>query len=127
MSAYGGGDSRPASGWELWTWFFMRISGLLLIFLVLGHLYIMHIINSVEIIDYNFVARRWANIGWRTYDWVMLALALLHGANGIRVIIDDYAHRPAWRTFWLALLYVVALLLLVLGTIVLVTFDALPA
>ncbi len=121
--SYGEGSSRPASGFELWSWFFMRISGLLLIFLVLGHLYIMHILNSVEIIDYNFVARRLANIGWRTYDWVMLALALFHGANGIRVIIDDYAHRPGWRTFWLTLLYVVTFILLVLGTVVLVTFP----
>ncbi|QIA26191.1 succinate dehydrogenase hydrophobic membrane anchor subunit [Thermaerobacter sp. PB12/4term] len=121
--SYGEGSSRPASGFELWSWFFMRISGLLLIFLVLGHLYIMHILNSVEIIDYNFVARRWANIGWRTYDWVMLALALFHGANGIRVIIDDYAHRPGWRTFWMVLLYVVTFILLVLGTVVLVTFP----
>jgi len=124
VSAYGGDGSRPASGFELWTWFFMRISGLLLIFLVLGHLYIMHILNSVEVINYDFVARRWANIGWRTYDWVLLALALFHGANGIRVIIDDYAHRPAWRMVWLTLLYVVTAVLMLLGTIVLVTFKA---
>ncbi|MFO7275075.1 MAG: succinate dehydrogenase hydrophobic membrane anchor subunit [Bacillota bacterium] len=124
MSAYGGGGSRPAGGFELWTWFFMRVSGLLLIFLVLGHLYIMHILNSVEVINYDFVARRWANIGWRTYDWLLLMLALFHGANGIRVIIDDYAHRPAWRTFWLTLLYVITGGLVVLGTIVLVTFKA---
>ena len=121
--AYGEGSPRPAGGFELWSWFFMRISGLLLVFLVLGHLYIMHILNSVEIIDYDFVARRWANIGWRAYDWVMLVLALFHGANGIRVIVDDYAHRPGWRTFWLSLLYVVSFVLLVLGTVVLVTFP----
>ena len=34
------------SSWEVWSWFFMRISGLLLVFLVLGHLAIMHVFGA---------------------------------------------------------------------------------
>ena len=39
-------------------WLFMRISGLVLVVLAIGHLIIMHLINSVEIIDYHWVAMR---------------------------------------------------------------------
>src|SRR5688572_31214726 len=92
-------DRRPSSA-EVWSWFFMRISGIILLFLVLIHLYIMHLIGEgVERVDFEFVASRWAHVGWKTFDWVMLFLALLHGANGLRVVIDDYVKSPGKRTF----------------------------
>ena len=39
---------KPSGGFELAAWFFMRISGLILVFLALGHLFITHILNNVE-------------------------------------------------------------------------------
>ena len=46
----------------------------------------------------------------------MLWLAQLHGTNGLRTIINDYAERDATR-FWLkALLYLASLIVVVLGT-----------
>lgn len=84
----------PRSKFEVYAWLFMRLSGVALIFLALGHLAIMHLINTVHDIDVNFVARRWASLGWRTYDAALLALALLHGFNGLRYVIDDYVHGP---------------------------------
>ncbi len=54
MNAIGG--SRPESRLEPYSWLFMRISGLVLVVLALGHLAIMHLVNSVEIIDYDWVA-----------------------------------------------------------------------
>ncbi|HEY8425386.1 MAG TPA: hypothetical protein VIK73_05145 [Limnochordales bacterium] len=118
---------RPAGGsLELYSWLFMRLSGLLLVFLALGHLAIMHVIHSVEEIDYDFVAARLAGpLGtlWRTYDLLLLALALLHGLNGLRVVIDDYVHTPRWRAVTLTALYVVGAFTLVLGAVVLFTFQ----
>ena len=55
---------KPSGGFELGMWFFMRISGLILVFLALGHLCITHILNNVETINYYFVATRWANPRW---------------------------------------------------------------
>jgi succinate dehydrogenase / fumarate reductase membrane anchor subunit len=53
----------------------------------------------------------------------MLWLAQLHGTNGLRVIINDYAQRPASR-FWLKMaLYTATSLVMVLGTLVIFTFD----
>lgn len=116
-------DRRPSS-FEVWSWFFMRISGIILLFLVLIHLYIMHLIGEgVERVDFDFVASRWAHVGWKTFDWTMLFLALLHGANGLRVIIDDYVTSPARRTVIKAILYTATGILLIMGTAVLVTFN----
>jgi succinate dehydrogenase / fumarate reductase membrane anchor subunit len=116
-------ERRPSS-FEVWSWFFMRISGVILLFLVLIHLYVMHLIgDGVERVNFEFVSERWDNVGWKTFDWVMLFLALLHGVNGLRVIIDDYVQRDGLRTGIKATLYTVTGILLIMGTAVLITFD----
>jgi len=116
-------DRRPSSA-EVWWWFFMRISGIILLFLVLIHLFVMHIQDAgVERVDFAFVAERWTNVGWKTFDWMMLFLALLHGANGMRIVVDDYVHRPGLRTAIKGTLYTVTAVLMVMGTAVLITFD----
>jgi succinate dehydrogenase / fumarate reductase, membrane anchor subunit len=117
-----GARAMPAGGSELALWWFMRVSGLVLVFLALGHLVIMHIIHNVDTIDYAFVAARWATPFWRTYDWVMLTLALLHGLNGMKVIVDDYT-TGGWRVFWRSSLWIVGLVTFGLGSIVLFTFQ----
>ena len=116
-------DRRPSS-FEVWSWFFMRISGVILLFLVLIHLYVMHIIDEgVERVSFDFVAARWDSVGWKTFDWVLLVLALVHGVNGIRIIVDDYVRSPGVRTAVKGSLYTVATLLMIMGTAVIVTFD----
>jgi len=117
------GRERPTGGFELFAWFFMRISGLVLIILVLGHLAIMHVIHTVDEIDFDFVVRRWGSPFWRTYDLVMLWLALLHGLNGLRMVIDDYVHRRGWRVVSLAALAVIGFVLLAMGTQIIFTFE----
>ena len=116
-------ERRPSS-LEIWWWLFMRVSGVILLFLVLIHLYIMHLIDGgVERVDFAFVSQRWQNVGWKTFDWLMLFLALLHGANGLRIVIDDYVRTPARRTAAKTTLYTVTTILMIMGTAVLVTFD----
>lgn len=119
-------DSRnkQRSNFELYGWLFMRISGLILVFLVLGHLVIMNILDGgVQRINFAFVAGRWASPFWQVWDLSMLWLALLHGGNGMRTIINDYAERDQTR-FWLKmLLYVSTTFIIVLGTLVIFTFD----
>jgi succinate dehydrogenase / fumarate reductase membrane anchor subunit len=118
---------RPAarrSNGELYSWLFMRLSGLLLVVLVLGHLFIMNILDGgVHRIGFAFVSGRWASPFWQVWDLSMLWLAQLHGTNGLRVIINDYAQRDGTR-FWLKmLLYTASTLVIVLGTLVIFTFD----
>jgi succinate dehydrogenase / fumarate reductase membrane anchor subunit len=116
--------ARPAgSSFELWSWYFFRVSGVLMLVLVFGHLLIVHVINSVDVIDYNFVSTRWQNVGWRVYDWLLLFLAIVHGQNGLRVMIDDYVHARGWRTFAHTANWVFLGFFMVLGTLTIVSFP----
>jgi succinate dehydrogenase / fumarate reductase membrane anchor subunit len=120
---------RPSSNtsktnFEMYAWIFMRMSGLLLFVLVLGHIGIMLLLDGgVSRVNFAFVAGRWASPFWRTWDLAQLWLAMLHGTNGLRTIINDYAERDGTR-FWLKmLLYTSSALILMLGTLVIFTFD----
>ena len=119
---------RPTTGsstnFEMYAWIFQRISGLLLVVLVLGHLFIMNFLDGgVQRINFAFVAGRWSSPFWQTWDMAQLWLAQLHGTNGLRTIINDYAERDGTR-FWLKmLLYTSSVLVLMLGTLVIFTFD----
>jgi succinate dehydrogenase / fumarate reductase membrane anchor subunit len=119
----GAGKPRPESGLELYAWIFMRISGLALLFLALGHLLIMHIIHNVDHIDFQFVAARYATPFWRTYDLLMLWFAMIHGVNGIRTVLVDYISPRGWRTASLASLFVLGFVLLTLGSLAILTFQ----
>lgn len=115
------------SNYEFFAWVFMRVSGLVLVVLVLGHLFVNLMVgDGIKAIDFAFVGGKWTSPFWQTWDLLMLWLAMLHGANGLRTIINDYAERHNTR-FWLhTLLYSATVLVLVLGTLTIFTFDPCP-
>ena len=119
-----GTRTRQRSNFELYSWLFMRISGIVLVFLVLGHLFIMNFLDGgVHRINFAFVAGRWASPFWQVWDLAMLWLAMIHGTNGMRTIINDYAERDQTR-FWLKMaLFTSVALVIALGTLVIFTFD----
>jgi succinate dehydrogenase / fumarate reductase membrane anchor subunit len=115
---------RAGSSFELWTWFFMRISGLVLVILVLGHFTIVHLLGGgIDRVDFAFVSGRWSNPLWQVWDWLMLFLGLLHGANGLKTIINEYVQRTGLRAVLKSTLYVLTLIFILLGTAVILTFD----
>jgi succinate dehydrogenase / fumarate reductase membrane anchor subunit len=119
-----GGRERPAGGWELWTWLFMRVSGVVLLVLAVGHVLIMHVLDAgVDRVDFGFVAARWQSPFWQTWDWLLLSLALLHGINGLRVVVMDYVRPVAWRFLANMVFYVIGFALFALGTVIVFTFD----
>jgi succinate dehydrogenase / fumarate reductase membrane anchor subunit len=106
------------------SWLFMRGSGVLLVFLVLGHLWVSLVAGEgIKQIDFAFVAGKWASPFWQVYDLLMLWLAQLHGMNGLRTIINDYAERDGTRFALKSALYAASGLILALGTLVIFTFD----
>ncbi len=121
---YRSGHPVPTgSTFELFAWFFMRVSGVMLLLLAVGHLVVMHLINHIDTINYEFVAQRWFTPFWRTYDWLMLFLALLHGFNGLRTILDDYLRPGGWKVFWMSVLYSTCFIFLLTGSLVILTFQ----
>jgi succinate dehydrogenase / fumarate reductase membrane anchor subunit len=118
------GRDRPVGGLELWAWLFMRISGIVLLVLAVGHVVIMHAVgDGVGRVNFAFVAVRWQSPFWRTWDWAMLVLALIHGINGLRNITLDYVRQAGARFALNMLFYVLGFGLFVLGTVVVFTFD----
>lgn len=82
----------PKNG-EMIAWKWMRYSGLLLIPLAWGHVLIQDVLAGVDNIDLNYVSMRWAFVGWRMYDFLLLVLALAHGINGLRQVVLDFVSR----------------------------------
>jgi succinate dehydrogenase / fumarate reductase, membrane anchor subunit len=120
----GAGRGRPVGGFELWAWLFMRISGLVLLFLAVGHVLIMHVFEEgVDRVDFAFIQLRWASLFWKTWDWLMLVLALLHGVNGLRMILLDSVRPAGARRAINGFFVVLGAALMALGTIIVVTFD----
>jgi succinate dehydrogenase / fumarate reductase membrane anchor subunit len=119
---------RPPGGFELWWWYFMRLSGLLLVVLALGHLFIMHIAHNVEQINYAFVASRWSHptqgVLWRLWDLSMISLAVMHGFNGIRQVTYEYLHRPFQRVVVTTAIWSAAVVLIVIGSYAILRFEA---
>lgn len=118
--------SAPAAGLipgsERAFWYFLRISGLVLVFFALTHLFITHYVNVPSETVFTFVADRWANPLWRTFDLILLFAALWHGMIGLRMILTDLFKGPA-RQFAHASTWVVGIIFTVLGTVTIFTFD----
>ncbi|MDR7415016.1 MAG: succinate dehydrogenase, hydrophobic membrane anchor protein [Armatimonadota bacterium] len=112
-----------ANGWAWLGWLYLRISAVLLLGLVLGHLYIMHVLNSTDRIDFAFVAQRFSTPFWRVYDLLILLLALTHGLVGVRGIVYDYTRSAGWRLVWNVVLWSVGLVFTILGSLVLFSFQ----
>lgn len=119
-----GYGSRPAGGgFETFSWYFFRISGLALVFLAIIHLFLNHVTTDVACTSYQLIALRYHNPFWRLYDWLLLTLALLHGMNGLRIVIDDYVSTRGWRLTLQSTIGVLTLVFFLLGTITLITFQ----
>jgi succinate dehydrogenase / fumarate reductase, membrane anchor subunit len=118
---------KPSGGFELAAWYFMRVSGLMLVFLALGHLFITHILNNVETVNYEFVAGRWGDprtgVFWRLWDLTMINLAVLHGFNGLRQVLDEYVTRPNRRLLLRTLIWSGAIFLMTIGTYAILMFE----
>lgn len=128
---------RRPSQLDIWFWKYMRISGLLILPLVFGHLAMMHIIQGVfelsaqgvEIVGTNaindsghaaeFVGERWdylvAGVAvWRLYDGALLGLIVLHGFYGLSLVVNDYTHNLiARRAFNWSIVFGGAVLIIV--------------
>jgi succinate dehydrogenase membrane anchor subunit len=87
----------PSRSLDGQIWLLMRYSGIALIPLAWIHVLIQDVLVGVHRIDLDYVALRWATLGWRVYDMALLAFAFAHGMNGLRQVLEDYIIRPAPR------------------------------
>ena len=124
----GGHDAPPARvgggrGFELRAWVFMRVSGVLLLFMALYHLIWWNLYVGVEHLSAELVLERWNNPLWRLFNVGLASFALLHGLNGLRYSIEDYVRSPRAQRTAKTIAYVVVLGTLAWGVFALLTFD----
>jgi succinate dehydrogenase cytochrome b556 subunit len=105
------------------VWYFLRVSGALLVLLAGVHLFITHYLNVPTDTTFDFVAERWANPLWRTFDWLLLMAALWHGVLGLRYSVQDYLRRPGWRVLGHSAVWVLGFGFMALGSVTIFTFD----
>ena len=109
---------------EKWGWLYMRISGVVLVVLIFGHLFVNLMVgDGIHALDWGFVAGKLANPFWQVWDILLLWLALIHGANGMRTIVNDYVTGEKVRKVLVWAIFVSAGLLILLGTLVVFAFD----
>lgn len=123
MSAISRLKYGSSNRFEAFSWYFMRVSGAVLLLVAVLHLLIMHVWYGVDAIDYRFVVGRWASPLVQVYDLALLLFAITHGVNGTRWVIDDYIHSRGWNLTLKSLLYVLTVIFILMGATVIFTFD----
>ena len=106
------------------AWYYLRLTGVLMVALVVIHLFIMHYASAPSATTSAFVASRWAPAGgggaaaagWRVFDWVLLLLALTHGVVGVHGMLREVVRRPAAAAVLDAAAGATAIAFLALGT-----------
>jgi succinate dehydrogenase / fumarate reductase membrane anchor subunit len=118
------GRAKPAGGgWELAVWYLIRLSGLGLFVLALAHFSITHFVFDVSVQEADWIlGERWGSLLWRTVDWLMLTLVIFHSFMGVRTVVGDYT-RGGLRMALTTGLYVLALVLFAMGTMVVATLP----
>ncbi len=109
---------------EQWGWMFMRATGVVLIVLIFGHLFVNLMVgDGIHALDFAFIAGKFATPFWQWWDVLMLWLAFIHGGNGMRTIVNDYVTNDKVRKALVGAIVLAAGLLIILGTLVVFTFD----
>jgi len=118
MATQAGAGSHSRGKFELYMWFFTRVSGLMLLLLGAYSIIYANLNGGRGLMDAG-AQTRWAffpisfhvsssavemtpnfqNAFWQFYALLLFAFAATHGTNGIRVILKDYVRSPmllAW-------------------------------
>lgn len=114
---------RLERNFERSAWLFMRLSGVAMLILAVGHMVIQHVLNSSTNLTLQFVAVQWSSWGWRAYDILLLWMAIPHGIRGLYNILSDYVHNPGLRRLIGGLLALFVLATVIWATIAMILFD----
>jgi succinate dehydrogenase / fumarate reductase, membrane anchor subunit len=114
------------SNFERTAFLFMRISGIALLILAVGHMLLQHVLNSSTNLTIMFVAEQWNTWGWKLFDFLLLLFTIPHGINGLRNVLEDYIHhKTAMKTINVFLAIFVVATLIWAGYAI-INFDSTP-
>lgn len=104
------------------VWFYQRLSGLVLIVLLLVHFALLHS-SETGTVTYEMVASRLATPAWKTFDLLFLFLGIFHGMNGLLMVIRDYVTTGWKRGTLYSIVVVTGLVFLILGCLTVIPFQ----
>ena len=114
--------SRP---FESYAWLFMRLSGVSLILLAVGHMVMQHITHDVHEVTVGWIlGQRWGLTWIRVWDLALLSLAFVHGLNGFRAVIQDYIHNTTALKLVRLLIIAAGLIVLLMGAVAIIFVPA---
>lgn len=108
---------------ERYAWLFMRMSGVAMLILAVGHMVIQHVLNSSANLTLQFVAVQWSSWGWKAYDILLLWMAIPHGIRGLYNILSDYIHNPGLKRIVGGLLALFVIATVIWATVGITLFD----
>jgi len=117
-------NSDRTGSFEIYAWYFMRVSGAFLLVTAVFHLMYMHfaVPGGVAAIDHAMIVARWSDpvwgVFWRTFDLLLLIFGVIHGGNGIRYTLADYLPQTRWHVATRAILFFTTVVLIGTGTII---------
>ena len=114
---------EPRSNFERRAFLFMRLSGVMLILLAVGHMLLQHVFRDVHNLTLQVVQDVWRSWGWRAYDLLLLIFAITHGLNGFRQILEDYIHKPRTVKIVNRILLVVVILTIIWSGVAIFSFN----
>jgi succinate dehydrogenase / fumarate reductase membrane anchor subunit len=114
---------KPRSNLERRAFLFMRLSGVALLLLAVGHMMLQHVLRDVHNLTLQVVQDVWRSWGWRVYDLLLLGFAFTHGVNGLRQVLEDYVHDPAKVRVIGRILAVFIVVTIVWAAIAIFSFD----
>jgi succinate dehydrogenase / fumarate reductase membrane anchor subunit len=99
----------------------MRLSGVALLLLAVGHMVMQHILHDVHDASLPWVLdSRWAFTWIRVWDFLLLGLAFIHGLNGFHTVVVDYVHSPTALKIIRLLIVLVGGIILIMGAIAII-------
>lgn len=109
---------------DRYVWLFMRLSGVAMLILAVGHMVIQHVLNSSTNLTLQFVAAQWSSWGWKAFDILLLWMAIPHGINGLYNILSDYVHNAGARRLIGIVLGLFIVATVIWATIAIALFDS---
>lgn len=115
--------TKVPSNFERRAFMFMRLSGVALLVLAVGHILIQHVLNTSGNLYLEVVAATWESWGWKAYDMLLLIFAILHGFNGLRNVLEDYIHKPSAMKVINIFLLIFMIITIVWSAVAIAAFD----
>ena len=117
-TAAGTGDRR--SPMPAWLWLLQRVSGLLILGLVMAHMIVNHFVDPATTITVGYVVANVRKAAFLFVDSSLLLFGLFHALTGLRNVLYDFFAGAGARKFIVRGCTAIGVTFFVFGVIVLV-------